>query len=445
MIVIVLLSVLFVAGSLLFMWAWHRPGWIIFVTITISAVLELLQVGVDGMHLGIFGVNLLVGDAATIFLLGTSLLLLYQYHTSFPRDTLPCLALLALLTLSFGRGLSTFAHQAAEDGVRDQLIFATPALAIMLARPAFQLDTIRLARWFSWAGFCLAAIALFRWAGLLPIPVELNDSLREVVRSLPSNYAVIVGQAFIAAIYLQLVERRSAWWWAGAGVLGMLTFALQHRSVWVATAGGLAWLVLRTARLWSSRWQGFAAVAGVILCVIMVAAPMGLLEPMRKMATTNVQEVQSKNSTWAWRVDGYKEATTRLLSSGPVDMLIGPPSGWEEYTTASFAATHIHSKYVETLAYSGIVGFICLILWFWMLAKRVSLTTSAHYGTAFLEALLISELLYLVPYFGGVLQGTTLGLIWVAAKHNNISNSAARATLAKHEFDRSNKPMTAPS
>jgi len=453
LIVLVQLSVFLSAASLLFFWAWHRPGWVIFAAVSISALLDLLNIEVSGVHLGIFGVNLLIDDAACIVLLGTSLLLLLQYRKSFPRDAVPCLALIVLSALSFSRGVSTFGHSAAKISVGNLLIFATPALAIMLVRPAFRLDTIRLARWLRWAGLCLGAIALLRWAGLLPTPIELEDSLREVVRTLGSDYAVIVGQAFIAAIYLQLIERRNTWWLAATGILGILTFALQHRSVWVATAGGLSWLAFRTVRLLPVRWLGFGVTAGVALCVIIVAAPMDLLESTHKMATINVQEAQSKNSTWTWRVEGYKEATARLLASEPVDMLIGPPAGWQEKTTLSFASTHIHSRYIDALAYSGIVGFTVLLLWFGMLAKRVSWPAESlygrsaydHVGTIFLEALLISEIVYLVPYFGRVLQGAILGLIWVAAKQNNISIGTCRVAFATHQSDPRNKPATLPS
>lgn len=412
----------------------------------------LLQIESNGVHLGMFGINLMPEDAAWIILLVTNLLLIQQYGKSFPSDAVPCLVLMALLAISFSRGLTIYTHQAAENGIRYQLVFATPALAIMLARPTFRLETIRLARWFSWAGLCLGIIALFRWAGVLPIPAELETSIRKIVRVLPADCALIVGQAFIAAIYLWLVERRNVKWWASAGVFGVLTFALQHRSVWVAIVGGLAWFTFRTSRLLAARWLGIAAVAGIVLCLGIIAAPKDLLESTRKIATVNVQEVQSKNSTWSWRVEGYEEATARLLASNPIDILVGPPSGWQENTTVGFASTHIHSEYVETLAFSGIVGVIFLLLWFAMLARRVSWpirslygrTESNYAGAAFLEALLISELLYLIPYPGGVLQGATLGLIWVAAKQNGASAADLRIRPIQYEFEQISESVPLP-
>jgi hypothetical protein len=173
-----------------------------------------------------------------------------------------------------------------------------------------------------------------------------------------------------------------------------------------------------------------------------------LVESARNVLTTDVLETQSENSTWAWRVEGYEEATIRLLASEPVDVLIGPPAGWAASTHESGSVIYIHSRYIETLANYGILGFTVLLLWFGMLTKRVGWPNASHGGrplyvhtrSAFLESLLISQMIYLVPYFGGILQGTILGLIWVAAKQDDISIGTCRVNFASHEFDLKNKP-----
>src|ERR1039458_5133193 len=69
LIVIVQLSVILAVGLVLLIWAWHRPGWAIFAAISISALMELLQIESNGVHLGMFGINLMPEDAAWIILL----------------------------------------------------------------------------------------------------------------------------------------------------------------------------------------------------------------------------------------------------------------------------------------------------------------------------------------------------------------------------------------
>ncbi len=444
---IIQLLALLAVGSLLLNLAWHRPGWVIFAAISIAILLELFQIGTDGLDIGF---NLYVGDALSIVVLGTGFLALKRSGAKFPRDAVPCLAILALVALSVSRGVSLYGLKAAGNSARSMFSFVTPAVAIMLLQPIVRLDAGRVARWIVWAGLFLSAVALLRWGGVLPVPVDLAEDTREVTRVLGSDYGCLIGLAFIAAVYLALAARRSMWWWVGAGMLGGITFALQHRSVWVATAAGIAWLAFRTARQFRARWLALGAMATVGLCVIILAAPR-VSQSTREIATTDVQEAESENSTLAWRVAGYAEASTRLVSGGPVDMLIGPPAGWAaNLFVASAASTFIHSRYVGTLAYYGVLGLTVLLLWFGMLAKRVGWPSNAPLGSpacvyvqgTFVQALLIAELVYIVAYTGGILQGAVLGMIWVAAKQRNVFIGAERAASANRQFSRRSKAPT---
>ena len=413
------LSVTIAAVVLLLLVIWHRPGWVVFAAISSAVIVDCFEAnaGVD------LGVNVYFGDVACLVLLLAGSVLLIRYRKSIPRDAMPCLFLLALIAVSLFRGVSAFGLKPAGNSVRNLFTFATPALAIMLLRPILRLDACRLARWFGWAGFCFCAVALLRWAGALPMPVSLQGDLREVVRTLPADYAIVIGQAFIGAVYLLIAERRSGWWWwAGAGMFGAVTLALQHRSVWAAVAAGAAWLAFRTGRLSPQRWLALGATAGVALGFVMITNPV-ILQSVREFVVADLNEAQGESSTWAWRVQGYNEATDRVLAAKAVDMLIGPPAGWSANSEGSFASIHIHSRYVDTLAYYGVFGVSALLVWFLVLfqrsrrrARRPSkMQPLSRSSTALLQALLISELVYLVPYFGGILQGAVLGLLWIAA------------------------------
>jgi hypothetical protein len=408
------------AGLMFLLVVWYRPVWAVFATISIASLLDCLEVGAAGLDVG---VNVYVDDVACLALLLTGLLVLIRYRKGISRDAVPCLLLMALLALSFSRGLNSFSLKQAGNSVRNLLTFAAPALAIMLLRPVLRLDSGRLARWSAWAGFCFSAVALLRWTGALPMPESLQDNLRSVARTLPADYGFVVGQALIAAIYLLIVERRRGWWWwAGAGMLGVVTLALGHRSVWVATAAGLAWLAFRTGRLSPVRWLGLGATAIVALCFIVVADPT-ILEFAREIVVTGMTEARSEQSTWTWRVQGYTEATDRVLAGEAIDMLIGPPAGWSANSDGSFASIHIHSRYVDTLAYYGFVGAFAILVWFVVLIKRSRrpahissrMQSLSRSSSALLQALLFSEMIYLVPYFGGILQGAALGLLWISA------------------------------
>ena len=413
-----------VAGLVLFLLMWHRPGWAISATISLAALLDCFQVGARGVDMG---VNLYIDDAAGAVLLLTVFVVLIRHRKGIPLDAVPCALLLALVALNFTRGLGAFGLRAAGNYTRNLSMFAVPAFAIMLLRPVVSVETRRLARWLGWAGIILCAIAVLRWAGVLSMPVELEDNLREVVRALPSDYAMVIGQAFIAVIYLQIVGRRAGWWWAVAGMLGVAIIFLQHRSVWVATAAGLGWLAVRTARSCPVPWLSVAATGAVAMGLVVVADPT-VATTVTSVVSANALETQGERSTWEWRVQGFVEATDRVFAGDATDMVIGPPAGWAANSNASFASKHIHDRYVDTLANYGVFGLATLIVWLGVLAKRASrgrgrTTTKRFRGESdspLLQALLLSELVYLIPYFGGVLQGASLGLIWLATQHKGL-------------------------
>ena len=238
-------AALLIAGLLFLYLASYRLGWIAAAVISVAGLLDCFGVGRNGLGLA---ANLYIDDVANVVLLLVGLLSVLRYRRIPPPDVLPCFALLALVAVNLFRGAAVYGIRHAGNSARHLLTFVVPALAIMLLRPYLQLSAVRLAKWLIWAGCALCAVAILRWAGFLPQPFYEKDTFREVVRALPSDYAIVIGQAFIAILYLMIAGRHSPRWWAIASMLGAVTLLLQHRSVWVATAAGLAWLLFRTGR-----------------------------------------------------------------------------------------------------------------------------------------------------------------------------------------------------
>lgn len=428
-----------VAAFPLFVVAWRWPLWTVFIAILGGAGLDLLWTDLNGVDIG---VNLYADDAACAVLIVTGFLACFRFRRQLSGEIVPALILLVIVVVSFARGISQFGLKSAGNSARNLTSFALPGLVIMLLLPAFRMDVGRLARWMVWVGLSLSSVALLRWVDVLPTPAGLQENMREVVRAIGADYAIIIGLALISAIYLSLVSRRNAWWWTGAGTLAVVVFALQHRSVWVSTTAGLAWLVFRIARRVSIlRWFGLGTIALAGLGALIVAAPQ-VLNSSRGLIDANVQEAEKSDSTWAWRVAGYQEAVNRVFAGETIDMLIGPPAGWAANSGGSFASTHIHSRYVDTLAYYGVFGLAFLIAWVGVVVKRVGWPARLpsrglarnRAGGIFLEALLIAEMVYLFPYFGTILEGAVLGLIWVAAKQLDRPIAIRRVAFAHQEY-----------
>jgi len=256
-------------------------------------------------------------------------------------------------------------------------------------------------------------------------PDDVVREFREVVRTLGADGALVIGQALLAIVCLQLIDGVKLWRTCLAAILAATTVALQHRSVWVSTCVGLMWLAASSLRSSEKRWRQLAGSTFIGLTVAAGAvSSTGTAGDVVSLITANIDETQRQNSTWSWRVNGFLEATDRLFSSGTFEMLLGPPSGRDLGSSGSFASVHIHNRYVVMLAYYGVLGGLVLLLWLFAVGRKVGgwIRThpgggpEMHAGTAFLQALLLSQLTYFVVYTGGIVQGGITALIWLAAE-----------------------------
>jgi hypothetical protein len=221
-----------------------------------------------------------------------------------------------------------------------------------------------------------------------------------------------------------------------AGIFAAIIIALQHRSVWVATIGGLVWLIVRSPRVVRREWLKLSCIV-LFLASALSLAPIiasSRFEKGVKMVEANIGEAQQKESTWTWRVDGFSEATQRLFSSSLIDTAIGPPIGADLSDYASPASLTIHDQYVFMLVYYGVAGFAFQVLWLAFSAARIHLMDrhgdyryrNVRFSKAILESLMVSIVIYFVPYNGEELEGLLLGAMWLAtANHSKEEEKAA--------------------
>lgn len=418
----------------------RRPVLAVFIMIAIVSLSDLFQIGTDGINLG---VTIYLNDIADIVMLSAGALVLKRNRQRLPSDAMPCIALFGLSMLNFLRGIPTYGIKDAGNNIRENIHFVAPALAVMLIMPAIKLDSKCLARWIGWVGLVFGSVAILRWIGVLSIPGDESGDFREVERVLNANYAFVVAQAFLSALYLWLSERRNKWWGAVALPLAAITLALQHRSVWLAVAVGFVWLAFRTLRTSRKQWTILVSVISVCFISFLLIAPR-VLDSAKGIFASNVEETEKEDSTWAWRVAGYQEATARILSDNPLAIIAGPPAGWAmNVFVVSSASTFIHSRYISTLANYGIVGLVTLLIWLGVIMKSLNWSSRlARDGliqplmsASFIEALLLAEIVYLAPYAGGIMQGASLGLIWVVAKQSGFTKGGGRPVSVRGTFE----------
>jgi len=400
---------------------WQYPIPVALIAVTTPTVLDCLQLGKDGIEVG--GINVYIDDIACLVLLVAGAVVVFRRGRLPERGTWAAITLFALAATNLARGSIEFGLKPAGNGARSLICLIVPSIALILLRPALRLCPQRLANWLAGFGCALVIVAVCRWSGVLPMPTVADD-FREVSRALPAEYAIVIGQSLLAIVYLQ-ISRGVKWWgMCLAGILATTTLTLQHRSVWVSTFVGLTWLSVRTMKLSHGFWFRLVGTTFVGLTLISTIAGSKNIDRVVSLARINFEETQRQDSTWNWRVEGFAEATDRVFSSDTFEMLLGPPSGRDLGSRASLASVDIHSRYVATLAYYGIFGAMVLIIWLSAVARKVGGwvrdrrggSRETQVGTAFLQALLLSQLTYFVPYSGGMLQGAITAVIWLAAR-----------------------------
>lgn len=416
------LTIVAVLAGMLAPLIWTRPLFTLIVVLCGAGVLDCLHIGADGLNLGVF---IYPDDIVCAIGVFAGVLTAVRRRQLPPGGSWPLFMLGSQVALSFARGLQEFGLKAAGNSIRTLSYIVLPALSVLLVRKSCRLDARSVGTTVCGIGSVFAVIALGRWLGLVPTPPELlHEAFRDVVRVLPADYAMLIGQAIISLLYLQELGFAQRWRVAVAGSLILIVLALQHRSVWVATFFGILWLAVKSARF--SRVL-LLQVMGTTLALCAIVAVLSLasntMSRVADLFISNIQETQQEGNTWQWRVNGWSEATSRLLSSDVADLLIGPPAGLDWGSTASFASTHIHNRYVDTLANYGLFGGLLLVCWLIGVARetgRMRIRGQLQdrrkcLDKAFLQALLLSQLVYFVPYFGGILQGLVIALVWSAA------------------------------
>ncbi len=406
------------------MWCFPIPSAV--AVVVAATAMDCLQYGGDGITVGAF--NIYTTDLACAALVAAALVVLIRNGSLPDRKLWPAIVLLLLVVVNLARGASAFGLKSAGNGVRSLMYLIVPLIAVVLVASAVQVQPQRLAKWLIAVGCVLTLVAVARWSGLLAIPEspELLEDFREVPRVLPAEYAILIGQATLAIVYLQVTRGVALWGIGLAGVLSTATLLLQHRSVWLATLVGLAWLAARTFRVFKRTWVQVGALSLVAAVVLMVFAGSKIASGVVSLVQSNLEETQQEDSTWNWRVEGFSEAAERAFAGRAVETMLGPPAG-RDIESVTEASIHIHNRYLDTLAYYGVTGVTIFILWLIAVGRRIGgwiqlriQPTGEAFGAVFLQALLLSQLTYFIPYSGGILQGILLALIWLAASNDSM-------------------------
>ena len=275
-------------------------------------------------------------------------------------------------------------------------------------------------RLWAFAAALLVVVAALRW--LMPGEgfwspsnyMAVGRFLYQRERVLPAASSLLLSQVAIVGIFGWARGRSGpAERLLTVACLAMVLF-LFHRSVWVSTVIAVAGVTFY-ARRDIGRLGGIAALLAVALgAVSMLAAGLGH-DLIASPVASALQEAVSDNSTLDWRVQGWRFLLRRALSSGPINLLFGSGfgSGYERLINNNVVVVSPHNAYLEMFLNTGIAGAMAWFFYhwraFWNLLSSVRDPAGNDVEAAL--ALIISLMIYNIPYSPGYEQGIMLGML----------------------------------
>lgn len=327
------------------------------------------------------------------------------------------LAIGAVFFISFGLGLSSFGTTA---GVEARPNFYFWMAGLYFASFSYSSETLKkMWRITQWCAWLVAAIVVYRWAGLKfgfvsERLVEFAGASTEfrVVGSNPTFFLGAMGAAYFA---LWLRHSRRMALFAALIMLG-LVLVLQHRSVWVATLGALALVA----------WNQRAAVAakafpiiGMGVAMVGIMAILIMLNPSNRLTETitrSAVSVTESHGTHTDRLEGWRVLLADYVDYSPREWMLGKPygTGYERYSGGSLRDYSPHNFYIQLLLRLGAIG-VLLFLWAHFIlrgrVRRIAVDSVAGTLPPVLLAVLAANLLYYIPYQGFYLQGAFYGVL----------------------------------
>ena len=363
----------------------------------------------------------------------------------FPGRSLPWLLFGAVVVVSFALGLAQFGKAAGTD-FRNYFYVWICALYFM----SFPVDPARTQAivrvWLVFAGLLLG-LACFRWVAEfsgMPIAATWRDgSKAEEFRVLPSGAALYLVNTLLILAYAIAARVAKRWVWVAVPVLLVAILVLQHRSVWIAAAAGIAAMyVVFPGQIRLKLARPIVAAVAVVVVVSGTLTAYGRLDTlMYKVGESAATATDLAGGTSGGRLYGWHQL---LLQLEPVEYAIGKPfgSGYEryEFPNVRWKATYDpHNFYLQTLLRSGAIGLALLLMTYVVTFRRL-LRHRDEPGRLALPprlvvVMLVTQMAYILTYRMPYEQVVWLGLaVGIAASLRRPSATGGASLLGTAEM-----------
>lgn len=258
-------------------------------------------------------------------------------------------------------------------------------------------------------------------------------------QTLSAASALIIGVALLATIdrwrWSLSSLRTQDWLWAA--VLAASLIVLQHRTVWVAMALGLAMFAASSIRMLFVTVVGSVALVGLIVLLDIAGLQGSRAQFESEGLVSSLQAASEDSRTWEWRRQRWVATIETNTARGLPAVVVGSGYGtrWVEFGPHASRTEGPHSQYVELAVRYGLVG---LVAWIYLYVvavrslyrRRGTDGDDSMFSDQFLCVVLGVQLAWSVTYSLVLLHPLLLGLA-VSASMTSWRPLSPRASLLR--------------
>lgn len=413
-------AVLLAIGLVVFVIALNGSPVVGTAAVLLLFLLETVQVYLFGFNLGItaYPQDLLFVPMAVVVMLRLS------RPGAMRHVPQPLWVLTVMMALSFVIGMVQHGTIAGVE-FRNDFYFMTGIFYFS----SFEWQAQRISRLLNWLFPVALIIMLTVWYRWVADAANLDwvdplwryaDATGVPLRVVNAQQTLLLGQALVLLVYAMAMGNNSLSRWIFlVPLLALTVLVLQHRSVWVATFVPALMALVIVRQKQGKLASRLAVMAGVTALVLVPLLATGKFNS----ATSSVADLAAKatsttGGTFVGRVQGWDALLKQWAGSGPRTWAIGNPygGGFSRSTGPGGQETTYapHDYYVQLLLRTGLVGLLAfLALHWWLLRGAIRLGGAPHAamtGYAMI-GLLVSQLLFDIPYSPSYTHGLFLGIV----------------------------------
>jgi hypothetical protein len=323
------------------------------------------------------------------------------------RPAVPWIAVLALVAIAVARGAGQYGLEKAGLQARGTFHFAACIIYFATARP-ISIEFIERVWRIGSGVVILIAAAYWLNNGFMPDGAAVVHR-----RALTSAEGLLVVQWIVLAL-ASLDQSRYKKMLMGAALVVLLL--IQQRTNWIVLTA--CWFVLsQSSTVIDADVRRRARAIGIAAVLLLGILLIGGFSELSTAITNAAREPSRSDSTFGWRLEGWRELVGDQFRASPVSILIGSPSGkgFARQVDGQTITVAPHNFYIRGFLSIGLLGLGAMVWSFRCCIRR--LCSRERDGPLLkpqppriLMVLVLGQLLYFTTYEPSLAQGALFGL-----------------------------------